>query len=99
MVGANFTLIADGTLFTSLLFGMLYLWISAPNWPPAKTFRPNLGLAVAAVVAATAARGSLWSIGTGGMALGWIGLAALGLVAAIAVVFGLIGEVGGLRHC
>ena len=41
-----FTLIADGTLFTSLLFGTLYLWISAPNWPPAQTFTPNLGLAV-----------------------------------------------------
>lgn len=27
-----FTLVADGTLFTSLLFGTLYLWISAPNW-------------------------------------------------------------------
>ena len=89
-----FTLIADGTLFTSLLFGTLYLWISAPNWPPAQTFTPNLGLALGAVaalvVAATAARGSLRSIGAGGMARGWIGLAALGLVAAIAVVVGLI---------
>jgi cytochrome c oxidase subunit I+III len=92
-----FTVIADGTLFTSLLFGTLYLWISAPNWPPAQTFRPNLGLAVAAVVAlvvaATAARGSLRSIDAGGMARGWIGLAALGLVAAIAVVVGLIGGI------
>jgi cytochrome c oxidase subunit I+III len=93
----TFTLIADGTLFTSLLFGTLYLWISAPNWPPAQTFTPNLGLAVAAVVAlvvaATAARGSLRSVGAGGMARGWIGLAALGLVAAIAVVVGLIGGI------
>ena len=92
-----FTLVADGTLFTSLLFGTLYLWISAPNWPPAQTFTPNLGLAVAAVVAlvvaATAARGSLRSIGAGGMARDWIGLAALGLVAAIAVVVGLIGGI------
>ena len=27
------TLVADGTLFTSLLFGTFYLWIAAPNWP------------------------------------------------------------------
>ena len=26
-------LVADGTLFTSLLFGTFYLWIAAPNWP------------------------------------------------------------------
>ena len=25
-------LVADGTLFTSLLFGTFYLWIAAPNW-------------------------------------------------------------------
>ena len=37
-----FTLVADGTLFTSLVFGTLYLWISAPNWPPAETLRTNL---------------------------------------------------------
>ena len=46
-----FTLVADGTLFTSLVFGTFYLWIAAPNWPAAQTFTPNLGLAVAAVVA------------------------------------------------
>ena len=40
----NFTLVADGTLFTSLLFGTLYLWISAPNWPPAAAPEPDLML-------------------------------------------------------
>ena len=29
-----FTLVANGTLFTSLVFGTFYLWIAAPNWPP-----------------------------------------------------------------
>ena len=29
-----FTLTADATLFASLLFGSLFLWLSAPNWPP-----------------------------------------------------------------
>ena len=59
----NFALVADGTLFTSLLFGTLYLWISAPNWPRGGTPEPDLLLAlrriVALIVAAAAARGSL----------------------------------------
>jgi len=29
-----FTLTADATLYASLLFGALFLWLSAPNWPP-----------------------------------------------------------------
>ncbi|MGF7163441.1 cytochrome c oxidase subunit I+III [Rhodoligotrophos appendicifer] len=29
-----FTLAADATLYTSLVFGAFFLWISAPNWPP-----------------------------------------------------------------
>jgi len=91
-----FALVADGTLFASLVFGTLYLWISAPNWPPAQTFAPDLRLALAAIaallVAATAARGSLRSLVAGGMTRGWIGLAALGLVVAIALVVGLIGN-------
>ena len=55
-----FTLVADGTLFASLIFGTLYLWISAPNWPPAATFAPDIKLAMATiaalVVAAAASR-------------------------------------------
>jgi cytochrome c oxidase subunit I+III len=92
-----FALVADGTLFASLVFGTLYLWISAPNWPPAQTFAPNLRLALATiaalVLAAAAARGSLRSLAAEGMTRGWIGLAALGLVVAIAMVVGLIGGV------
>ncbi len=30
----KFTLIANATFFGSLLFGGLFLWVSAPNWPP-----------------------------------------------------------------
>ena len=92
-----FTLVADGTLFTSLVFGTLYLWISAPNWPPAATPEPNLMLALAAVaalaVAAAAARGSLRALAAGGTARGWIGLAMLALLAAIAAIVGLIGGI------
>jgi cytochrome c oxidase subunit I+III len=92
-----FTLVADGTLFTSLVFGTLYLWISAPNWPPAQYFSPDVRFAavafVALAVAAAAARGSLRALAAGGMTRGWIGLAMLGLLAAIAAAVGLIGGI------
>jgi cytochrome c oxidase subunit I+III len=88
------TLIADGTLFTSLVFGTFYLWIAAPNWPAAVTPEPSRILALLAVatlaVAAAAARGSLRAVGASGRASGWIGLAMLALLAAIAAAVGLI---------
>jgi len=88
------TLIADGTLFTSLVFGTFYLWIAAPNWSAAITAEPSRILALVAVtslaVAAAAARGSLRAVATGGRAGGWIGLAVLALLAAIATAVGLI---------
>jgi cytochrome c oxidase subunit I+III len=92
-----FALVANATLFTCLVFGTLYLWIAAPNWPPTETFAPNLSLAVVAVVAlaaaAAAARLSLRALAAGGMTRGWIGLAMLGLLVAIAADAGLIGGV------
>jgi cytochrome c oxidase subunit I+III len=36
------TLIGDATLYISLLFGCLFLWISAPNWPPQDLPRPDV---------------------------------------------------------
>jgi cytochrome c oxidase subunit I+III len=92
-----FALVADGTLFTSLVFGVLYLWISAPNWPPAVTPSTNLPLALACVaalfVAAAGARGSLRAQVRGRASQAWIGLAALVLLAAIGAVVVLIGDV------
>ncbi|TCM13027.1 cytochrome c oxidase subunit I+III [Novosphingobium sp. PhB165] len=92
-----FTLVADGTLFTSLIFGLLYLWISAPNWPPVG--RPDTSLAIALasvvvlVVAAISARGALRAV-VGSRAPGaWIALSAAALVAAIAGLVVLIGNV------
>ena len=92
-----FTLVADGTLFASLVFGTFYLWIAAPNWPAAATPAPDLMLALAAivalVVAAAAARGSLRALAAGGSARGWIALAILALLAAIAACVSLIGGI------
>ncbi len=92
--GLVFTLIADGTLFTSLVFGTFYLWIAAPNWPPAAAPEPGFLLALAAVaalvVAAAGARGSLNAFAGGRAPQGWIGLAALALVGAIVATVVLI---------
>jgi cytochrome c oxidase subunit I+III len=95
--GLVFALIADGTLFTSLLFGTLFLWLSAPNWPPAATLEPSLLLALGAVaalvVAAAAARGSLRAGAGGGATRGWMGLAALALLGGIAAI---VAQIGGI---
>jgi cytochrome c oxidase subunit I+III len=88
------TLVADGTLFTSLLFGTFYLWIAAPNWPAAITPEPSRMLTLVAVVAlavaAAGVRRSLRAVAAGGGASAWIGLAVLALLAAIAAAVGLI---------
>lgn len=91
------TLVANGTLFTSLLFGTLYLWIAAPNWTTAIRPEPNLTFAVGTLlgllVAAAAGRGSLRAVAAGGKARGWIGLAMLALVVAIVAAVGQITSV------
>jgi cytochrome c oxidase subunit I+III len=91
------TLIADGTLFTSLVFGTFYLWIAAPNWPaslaPAANHLLALGVIVALVIAAAAARGSLRAAAAGSKAQGWIGVAVVAVLAAMAAAAGMIGSV------
>jgi cytochrome c oxidase subunit I+III len=92
-----FTLVADATLFTSLLCGTLCLWISAPNWPPAAAPEPKLLLVLASfaalAIAAAAARGSLRSGAAGRAPQGWVAFAAVALVAALAAAVALIGGV------
>lgn len=89
-----FTLLANATLFTSLIFGALFLWVAAPNWPPVALAGPSLQLvlggAIALVVAATAARVSLRAGKTGGAVQGWISCAAVALVLVIASTVALI---------
>jgi cytochrome c oxidase subunit I+III len=91
------TLVADGTLFTSLVFGTFYLWIAAPNWhaslAPGANRMLAAGIIVALVVAAVAARGSLRATSSGGKAQSWIGLAVVALLAAMAAGWGLIASI------
>jgi cytochrome c oxidase subunit I+III len=70
--GMIFFLVFDGTLYASLLFGYLFLWTIAPNWPPPALvkFEPvTLVLTVAALatcaVAAMRARSAVRSDNTG----------------------------------
>src|SRR5262245_59926526 len=92
-----FALVADGTLFASLVFGTFYLWIAAPNWPAAVKPEPSLGLAAlvvaALLVAAAAARGSMRALANGKSMVGWTAIAMLALVIAIAGDVGLIAGV------
>jgi cytochrome c oxidase subunit I+III len=91
------TLVANGTLFTSLVFGVFYLWIAAPNWPAGTMPEPSRLLAlvtvVALAVAAMLARGSLRTAAAGAKPLGRVGLTALALVVAMAADVALIGGV------
>jgi len=66
------TLVANSTLFTSLLFGTFYLWIAAPNWSAVMAPAPSRMLVFVAMaalaVAAAAARGSMRAVAAGGKA-------------------------------
>ncbi|CAD7036573.1 cytochrome c oxidase subunit I [Pseudorhizobium endolithicum] len=47
--GVVLAIVADATAYTSLIFGGLFLWVSAPNWPPADkvelALAPSIGIA------------------------------------------------------
>ncbi|MFQ6774621.1 cytochrome c oxidase subunit I [Cereibacter sphaeroides] len=88
--GSLFLLLANGTLFGSLMFGYAFLWTVAPNWPPPAWLAPS-GLQGALLLAGAAgapllvrlagrslARGGSPQAGLAGAAL------ALGAVAAAA---------------
>ncbi|WP_062113086.1 cytochrome c oxidase subunit I [Aureimonas sp. AU40] len=55
-----FLLLANGTIFASLVFGTLFLWLVAPNWPPPGGLEISQGrlllIGSLVVVAALAAR-------------------------------------------
>ncbi|NAZ37018.1 cytochrome c oxidase subunit I [Rubellimicrobium sp. CFH 75288] len=80
--GSVFLLLADATLFGSLLFGYAFLWTVAPNWPPPSYLAPDPVAAVLAavggLVAVAAFRLAARALEQGGSAIGWLILAALG---------------------
>jgi len=92
-----FTLVADGTLFASLVFGTFYLWIAAPHWPPQVRPDPNVALALATmavlVVAAFVSRLSLRRLQAGSSFTPTLAATAALLIAAIALTVVLIGGV------
>ncbi|WP_316013312.1 cytochrome c oxidase subunit I [Roseobacter sp. HKCCA0434] len=51
--GTLFLLLADATLFGSLLFGFAFLWTVAPNWPPPEWLAPGLLWPLLSALAAT----------------------------------------------
>ncbi|KAA0970612.1 cytochrome c oxidase subunit I [Aureimonas fodinaquatilis] len=58
-----FTLVADATLFASLLFATVFLWVVAPAWPPEQTVAAFLPLLIVALVSSAAAAASgRWAI-------------------------------------
>src|SRR5262249_23519423 len=74
----------------------LYLWISAPNWPPAAASEtsPLVAWAAAAAlfVAGVGARVSPYSLISGRKPYGWIALTTLSLLAAITSLVTMIGH-------
>ena len=52
------TLVANLSLFGSLLFGVLFLWLVAPSWPPPEMMTSGRGLLVGTVLSALFAAGA-----------------------------------------
>ncbi|MFN4171768.1 MAG: cytochrome c oxidase subunit I [Pseudorhodobacter sp.] len=94
LLAMMFTLIADGTLFVSLVFGVLYLWLAAPNWPPSEVIEAGVALPLLAMAGLLAgpvtARAALGALHRRGAVLRWLALQALSLVLTMLAVVALI---------
>ena len=94
-----FTLAADATLFASLLFGALFLWLVAPGWPPPAIHWPHGPLSAAAAAGAVAAalcgRRSVARLAAGGSARPWLAACAAAQIVAIAGFAGLAAGIDG----
>lgn len=77
-----FTLTANTALFSSLVFGLFFLWVSAPNWPPTRMIELGLAVPVMIVAALAAAlvcsRLALRAVRRGGGPVIWLVSTALG---------------------
>jgi len=52
-----FLLLADAALFGSLLFGLVFLWVVAPGWPPPEVLSDSTAFALIAMACLVAAAG------------------------------------------
>ncbi len=90
-----FAILANGTLFASLVFGTLYVWLVAPNWPPPEVAEASLPLwfALASYLAAGLLGGWLVKSNrdSGSVGLPMAGLAAAHIVTIALVVFAMLG--------
>ncbi|NMG40454.1 cytochrome c oxidase subunit I [Chelativorans sp. ZYF759] len=88
--GMVFTLFANGTLFASLLFGALFLWAVAPNWPPPSTGEIGLVAPVLVLLAFALAAGTnhlaVAANRRGGSPLLWLALCAAAHLTAVIVL-------------
>ncbi|MFC3073624.1 cytochrome c oxidase subunit I [Shinella pollutisoli] len=93
-----FTLAADATLYASLLFGALFLWLSAPGWPPGLAI--PLGAFTAAAVAAALAVAAVSVRSADGGTAGRLCVAALAYAAALVVLVAFLADIRGaaVRH-
>ncbi len=89
----TFTLAADAVLFSSLLFGGLFLWLVAPAWPPEPIAMPPFAVTalagLAVIAAAFAARRGLARLVRGRAPVAWLAVAAIAQGIAIVAFAGL----------
>lgn len=83
-----FAIIADITAYVSLLFGSLFLWISAPNWPPQQGLEVGSAVpfAVLAVALGTIVLAGRMASASGRCRAGWLYLAVLAHAIAAAIL-------------
>ncbi|MDX6805882.1 cytochrome c oxidase subunit I [Terrihabitans rhizophilus] len=83
-----FVLLADSTLFVSLVFSFLFLVVSAPGWPPSEMIAsgemPALATALALVAAGVAAARAAQIVRTDGRPVFWAALSGASSVMAVA---------------
>jgi cytochrome c oxidase subunit I+III len=89
-----FVLVANATLYASLLFGMLFLWLVAPGWPPERIVGvavvPSLVAAAALVGAALCGRIAVSANAASHSPIAWLALCAAGNAAATICFFLLL---------
>ncbi|MCJ8520042.1 cytochrome c oxidase subunit I+III [Pseudorhizobium tarimense] len=82
-----FALTADATAYVSLCFGALFLWVSAPNWPPTTLIEMSIvGPAIAAMASAASALAGCRSVVARPASTLWLIVAAAGHLVTVALL-------------